>query len=152
MAEYRVWLVAASVIIVVLAVIAGRLLWQLRAQQRREEAERLGYESESAVQRKAAREGISILVRSYIAGQVGASECALRVAVLSETAAMDAAFSADIGVFRDMAAALAHIPTHAGWKALSSAQRAAYTTEMADIEAQYSDSLQLASERLSRVA
>jgi hypothetical protein len=151
MAEYGAWLIAATLIILVLAVIAGRLLWQLRVQRQREDAERLDYEQESAVQRKAAREGLSILVRRYSAGQVGACECALRVAVLSETAAMDVAFTDDIAVFRDMAAALAHIPTHAGWKALSSVQREVYSTEMADLEAQYSDNLQLAAERLSKV-
>ena len=91
MGEYGVWLIAATLIIVVLMVIAGRLLWQLREQRQREQAERSGFQNELAVQGVAAREGISILTRSYLAGQLGASECALRVAVL-------ASYSAEMGL------------------------------------------------------
>mgnify|MGYP000037339585 FL=1 len=151
MGEYGVWLVAATLIIVVLMVIAGRLLWQLREQRRREQAERSGFQNELDVQGVAAREGISILTRSYLAGQLGASECALRVAVLAETAAVDSAYSADITVFSDMAASLAHIPTHADWKALSAEERASYSAEMGLLEARYLDSLQRAAEHLSKI-
>ncbi|WP_373077734.1 DUF2489 domain-containing protein [Zhongshania sp.] len=151
MVEYGAWLIAAGLIIMVLAVIAGRLLWQLRGQRQREQSERAEFQQETALQGQTARQGISILVRSYLAGQVGASECALRVAVLSETAAIESTLSEDVAVFCQMAAALAHIPTHGDWKALSPEQRASYSAEMGLLEARYLDSLQRAAERLSTI-
>lgn len=151
MAEYGVWLIAGGLIIAVLAVVAGKLMWQLRSQRQQEQAERLNYQSELAVQGLAAREGIVILARSYLAGQLGACECALRVAVLSEAATMDSAYHADLAIFSDMAAQLAHIPTHGDWKALSAEQRASFSAEMGVLEARYLDKLQGAAGRLSKI-
>ncbi len=148
MAEYGVWLLAASLVVLVLAAVAIRLLWRLREQTQRENRERAEYERGAAEQGLEARQGISILARSYVGGQLGASELALRVAVLAEAAQVEVAFAEDTAVFTEMAAALAHIPTHRDWKALSSEQRATYSAEMALLEASYSDKIHTAAGHL----
>ena len=51
-------------------------------------------------------------------------------------------------MFTEMAAALAHIPTHQDWKRLSAEQRAKYGAEMALLEGKYSEQLRAAAQAL----
>jgi type II secretory pathway pseudopilin PulG len=148
MSNYLVWLILAALIIVVLTVVAARLLWRLRQQTQKEKAALEVAERESLVEQLDAQSGIGILARCYLGGQLGASEFALRVAVLTETAALDPAYSKDTKVFTEMAAALAHIPTHQAWKGLTAEQRAHFGAEMALLEGKYSDRVRAAAEAL----
>ncbi len=129
------------VIIAVLAGIAGRLLWQLRQQRLAAQARARHWASE-------ARDSIRILAGSLLAGQVGGSEAALRIAVLLDQPAQPQSLRQRGEVFTEMAAQLAHIPTHKDWKALSSQQRQAYTAEMDALEARYREPLRQGAEAL----
>lgn len=148
MTDYMVWLIPALLIIGGLVVVAGRLLWRLRGQTQVERGALQQAQQESAAEQAEAQNGIDILARCYLAGQLAASEFALRIAVLAETAALDPKYMKDTAVFTEMAAALAHIPIHQAWKDLTPDQRAAYGTEMALLEGKYSDQLRAATAAL----
>ena len=144
MADYWVWLFLAVLVIAVLAAIAGRLLWRLHLQTRAEKVALQQAAQVSLSEQIEAQKGINILARCYISGQLGGSELALRIAVLAETAGLDSAYSKNTAVFTEMAAALAHIPTHQAWKNLTAEQRANYGAEMALLEGRYSEELRAA--------
>ncbi|MBU0537333.1 MAG: DUF2489 domain-containing protein [Gammaproteobacteria bacterium] len=148
MSNYLLWLLPAVLIVLGLMIIAGRLLWRLRLQTQAENAALKQAEQQSLAERREAQSGIDILARCYVGGQLGASELALRIAVLAETATLDPGYTKDTAVFTEMAAALAHIPTHQAWKGLSAEQRANYGTEMAILEGKYSEKLRAAAAAL----
>lgn len=130
------WLLAAGVIVVgVLAVIAGRLLWQLRAQQQAQQ-QRV---KETALQ---ARDGIRVLAGSYLAGQVESSEVSLRIAVLLDQPGVSADVRQRGKPFIELAAELSHIPTHQAWKDLPAEQRRAFRTQMEMLESRHQSALQ----------
>lgn len=136
-------------IIVVLAAIAGRLLWLLRRQRQAEQARA---EAESAVGQKVAVEAldsVQILARCYLEGQVGGSEAALRIAVLLDQPAMSSNHREQGRVFTEVAAKLAHIPTHADWKALTRAERDRFRKEMEELESHFAESMKTAAEQLA---
>ncbi|QQD19370.1 DUF2489 domain-containing protein [Spongiibacter nanhainus] len=136
------------VIVVVLAVIAGRLLWLLHRQRQAEQARA---EAESEVGQKVAVEAldsVQILARCYLAGQVGGSEAALRIAVLLDQPAMSTTHREQGRVFTEVAAKLSHIPTHADWKALSRAEREQFRQEMEALESRFAESMKAAAEQL----
>jgi len=144
MSNYVLWLILAALIIAVLAAVAGNLLWRLRLQTQAEKAALQQAEQESLAEQIDAQQGIEVLARCYLGGQVGGSELALRIAVLAETARRDRNYLKDTAVFSEMAAALAHIPTHQAWKSLSAEERAKYSTEMALLEGKYSEQIRAA--------
>ncbi len=144
MSNYALWLGLATLIIVVLAAVAGNLLWRLRLQTEAEKSALQQAERESLAEQVDAQQGIDVLARCYLGGQLGGSELALRIAVLAETARLDRNYQKDTGVFTEMAAALAHIPTHQAWKNLTAEQRAKYGTEMALLEGKYSEQIRAA--------
>ena len=148
MSDYWVWLSVGAFIVAVLAVIAGRLMWRLQRQTRAENMGLQRAQQEAMAEQTEAQGGINILARCYLGGQLGGSELALRIAVLAETANLDSNYNKDTLVFTEMAAALAHIPTHQDWKRLSAEQRAKYGAEMALLEGKYSEQLRAAAQAL----
>ncbi|MDX1504528.1 MAG: DUF2489 domain-containing protein [Spongiibacter sp.] len=130
------WLVLAGVIILALAAYAGYLLLALRRQKQAAAAVVQIQQPEAAPASQAldAVESVKVLARCFIDGQVGASEAALRIAVLLDQPQVPAAVVAQGQVFRDVAAALAHIPTHQQWRELSREQRDQFRAEMDSIE------------------
>ncbi|MFT5889229.1 MAG: hypothetical protein ACI9BO_002055 [Zhongshania sp.] len=149
MSEYGVYVFLALLIILVLAIIAGRLLWRLRLQNRQQRSETVEIQENQQVQSLEARQGIRVLSRSYLAGQLGGSEFVLRVAVLAETAKLEQEGAEDKALFVGLALSMAHIPTHHDWQALGREDKAKYTTEMALFEGSYREQLQLAAQRLA---
>lgn len=148
MDNWTVLVSAGAVIVAVLAVIAGRLLWLLRRQQRAEQAR---VEAESAVGRQVAVEAldsVQILARCYLAGQVEGSEAALRIAVLLDQPAMPAAHREQGRPFTEVAAKLAHIPTHADWNALSRSERDRFREEMSELEGRFADAMRSSAQEL----
>ncbi|CAA0091384.1 Uncharacterised protein [Zhongshania aliphaticivorans] len=148
MSAYLIWLVPAALIVIVLAIIAARLLWQLHQQNQAQRSALQQAEQESVAEQLDAQSGIEVLARCYLSGQVETSEFVLRTAVLAETAMLDSSYDKNTQVFTEMAAALSHIPTHQGWKALSAEQRAEYGAEMALLEGKYSERLRAAANEL----
>lgn len=160
--SYTPWLIAGGVVIAVLAVIAGRLLYLLHRQHRagaplrgRDQARSnsLGVamqEPQEAVTAHGveALQGIRILASSYLEGQVGAPEAALRIAALQQHRDVSAACREQAAVFVEVAEQLAHIPSHGAWKALSRAERDAFRGEMEVLEVEYKARLQQAAKSL----
>ncbi|MBD2858113.1 DUF2489 domain-containing protein [Spongiibacter sp. KMU-158] len=163
---YTPWIIAGSVIILVLAVIAGRLLWQLR-QQRKQQVVMAspavqfhdaaqGSAGDSAASKAenseaqgvAALQGIRILAGAYLEGQVGAPEASLRIAVLQQHRDVSAACREQAAAFIELAEKLAHIPSHQAWKDLSRDQRDAFREEMDSLEAEFRERLQEAARSL----
>lgn len=139
------WLLAAAVAVVgVLAVIAGRLLWQLRVQQRAQQ-QRV---NETALQ---AQDGIRVLAGSYLAGQVESSEASLRIAVLLDQPGVANEVKQRGQPFVGLAGELAHIPTHQAWKDLPADQRRAFRAQMETLESRYQSALKGAAEELLAV-
>lgn len=158
MSQYWPWLLAGGVVIAVLAGYAACLLWQLRRQR---QAEAVRQQAQAAVgtvepavdaetreHRLGAAESIRVLARCFLDGQVGASEAALRIAVLLDQPVTAAAQREQGQVFIDVADALREIPTHGAWKALPREARDAHRETMARLEADYGESMRLAARRL----
>lgn len=132
-------------IVVVLAAMAYRAVSQLRQQQRqlqRAQEQRVSETSLSAL------EGVRILAGSYLAGQVQASEVSLRIAVLLDQPGHPYEITSAGKAFTEMAAKLAHIPTHQAWKDLPVARQRKLRTEMENLETQHQDELTQSAEAL----
>lgn len=136
------WLVLLALVVIgVLGTIAGRLLWQLR-HQRRAQRQRA---DETARQ---ARRGIQVLAGSYLAGQVEASEAALRITVLLDQSAVSDQVRQQARPFVALAEELADVPTHRAWKALPDAQRRAFRRQMDVLETRHREALETAAQAL----
>ena len=142
--EFPFFSLAALLIIAVLAVIAGRLLWQLRQRGRQQAQASAAASAQRSEQSLAARDSIRILAGCYLQGQVDAAEVSLRIAGLLPEAALDSSAQTQAAVFAEMAAALAHIPTHDLWRQLDADQRGQYQEEIRELSARYGPRLQSA--------
>lgn len=143
------WLVLGVAIIVALGSYAAYLLLALRRQRQSVRAAVQVQEAAPVSQALGAEESVSVLARCFLDGQVGASEAALRISVLLDQPQMPPVRVAQGQVFRDVAEALAHIPTHQQWQALSRQQRDQHRAEMENIEAENKEKMVAAAQRLS---
>lgn len=133
---------AGAAIIAVLAIVAGRLLWRLR-QQNRARQQRLGETAQRAL------EGIRVLAGSYLAGQVEACEVALRITVLLDQPGIPAPLRGHGQVFAELAGELGHIPTHQAWRDLPAPRRSQLRSEMDQLEIRYRERLLVAARALT---
>ncbi len=147
-AQYLPWLVAGGLVILVLAIIAGRMLWLLRRQTRARKIDTAVQQQEVQEHGLAALHSIRILAASYLDGQVEACEVALRIAALQEHRDVSVACREQAAAFVELAAELAHIPSHGEWKALTREERDRFREEMSALEGRYHARLQQAAQLL----
>ncbi len=95
-------------------------------------------------------QSIRIIARAYRSGQVESAEACLRLAGLMDVLGMDGKHREPFAAIDKMREAIAHIPTHAQWKALSKADRKHYEQQIAAEEKKLKDFILQAIERLER--
>ncbi|MGJ8685998.1 MAG: DUF2489 domain-containing protein [Spongiibacteraceae bacterium] len=138
---FAIFAVLGVAVIMVLGWLAWRDMARLRAQQR----------DEAAAQTKLlgkARQNIHILASSLLAQQVELAEAALRLAAVLDQPCVPELEKLQGSVFVELAAKLAHIPTHQQWAVLASEQRAKFRDEMSALEQEYQPRALLAAEQL----
>ncbi|MGH1371600.1 MAG: DUF2489 domain-containing protein [Cellvibrionaceae bacterium] len=142
------WGVAATLVIVVLAVIAGYYLLQLRRLREKQKAQLEAVAQAGVEQRLRVNKSIQIINQSLIEGQMTITEGAIRTKVLLDGLSVTDAVRDEFSAFYELAAATDHIPILEAWKALSTKQKLKLDSERETLEAQYRDAVLDAARRI----
>ena len=147
---YALTLLAAGVaIIAVLAVVAARSLWQLRAQRHRQRNDAAQTAQRRQHNEQFARDSIAILARTALSGQVGLTEASIRITALLDFIGSDDSERLRCDVLYRLTRDTSHIPRLDDWRTLTTAERRDFEAQMADLEARHRDAVIAALSSLS---
>ena len=121
-----------AAIIIALSIWAGRLLYQLRQQQKQSRDDPGPTRAQNQ-----ARSSIVVLAKGALREQVDITEAAIRIATLLDYLAIDEVARARFSHVYQLSAATAHIPRLEQWQQLSKAQRREYRREKEQLEQQH---------------
>lgn len=141
-------MLAAVLIVVVLAAIAARLWWRVRQLERARAQRAEALAVQQAALREERERGLEVIARALLDEQVGLSEACLRLAYLMDALEWPPARRLPYDDVTKVAAALAHIPTHAAWQALPQAERLRYEVEMVQVEERHGAGVRRAARQL----
>lgn len=137
------WLLIAGLLIIL--ALAG-YAWSLWRQVWRVRADRQAQDE----QRNARLAGdIQFIAQSLLNGQVPLIEGSIRIKVLLDNYAGPRRDDLQAAIFTEIYDQTAHIPTHAGWKQLSAAERKLHTRLMETLERDHHEQVQQAARQLA---
>lgn len=129
------WLLGGmAAVVLVLAVVAARLWWQVGQQQRRIRAMR-----ERQAQKEMERidyiySSLNLIARAVLDEQCPLTEGCIRMAVLLDNLSLDCDTRQRFSPVFEIYHATRHIPTHSRWKALERKQQRRFEHEMKSLE------------------
>ncbi len=142
------WGVAALLVILILIVIAGYYLLQLKRLREKQQLQKDSISQAGAEQRLRVNKSIQIINQSMIAGQMTITEGAIRTKVLLDGLAVTDLVREEFSAFYELAAATDHIPILEAWKALSTKQKLKFDSERETLEEAYRDRVLEAAARI----
>ncbi len=142
------WLVAAIGVVVILAVVAGYYLLQLKQLREKQKAQYEAVAQAGAEQRVRVNKSIQIINQSMIEGQMTITEGAIRTKVLLDGLSVTDSIREEFSAFYQLAAATDHIPILEAWKALSTKQKLKFDSEREKFEEDYREGVLEAATRI----
>ncbi|MEH6564658.1 MAG: DUF2489 domain-containing protein [Halopseudomonas sp.] len=137
------WLLLAGLLVIVAlsgyACYLWRRVWRIRAEQQAQQEERNA--------RLAA--DIQFLAQSLVNGQVPLIEGSIRIKVLLDNYSGPRRDDLELSIFTELYDQTAHIPTHAGWKQLSAAERKLHQRLMETVERDHQTQVQQTASQLA---
>ncbi len=146
----NLWVLLGGVIVVCLAAIAAYYQMLLFKKGRQERQNEESLRSELAQRQEKNIKSIVILSRAVIEKQVTLTEACIRINALIQTLGLDTKVEEELSVFRQLAEATAHIPILERWKALSRNEKQKFERERESLEANFSDFVVAAAEKIVR--
>ncbi|ATX77134.1 MULTISPECIES: DUF2489 domain-containing protein [Reinekea] len=131
----------AITIIVVLAAIAGRYLWQVRQQAAENELKQQALAQKQAEQRVYLIESLQLIAGTVVNNDLNLSEATIRCKVLLDALLLPAEIRAPFEVLDEVYEHLQGFDTHEQRKKLTSAERKAQDQSRIDIEGRYRQQL-----------
>lgn len=123
-------LILAVLVVGALAVYAAYLWRQVWARQRQQAEVGLAL-------RQRLHDDLRVLASSLLDGQLPLIEGAIRIKVLLDNYDSALSLTPQTQVFQQLYQATAHVPTHAGWKALSRDERRQHEARFAELSEAY---------------
>ena len=123
-------LLAGTAVVLALAAYALHLWRRVWLRQQQQEAA-------NDAQHIRLRDDLRVLASSLLDEQLPLSEGAIRIKVLLDNYDLGLSNDARCQVFQTLFAATEHVPTHAGWKALSKEQRRQHEKDFSALELQH---------------
>lgn len=123
-------LILAVLVVGALAVYAAYLWRQVWARQRQQAEVGLAL-------RQRLHDDLRVLASSLLDGQLPLIEGAIRIKVLLDNYDSALSLTPHTQVFQQLYQATAHVPTHAGWKALSDDERRQHEARFAELSEAY---------------
>ncbi|SHK99715.1 DUF2489 domain-containing protein [Phytopseudomonas punonensis] len=120
----------AILLVVALALYAVHLWRQVWVKQRQQAEVR-------SAQHQRLRDDLRVLASCLLDGQLPLIEGAIRIKVLLDNYDSALSLTPQAQVFQQLYEATAHVPTHAGWKALSRAERRQHEARFAELTEAY---------------
>lgn len=143
-----VWLVLATLVLIVLAVTAGYYLWQVRKLQQRQQQQREALQEEGAKQRQRINNSIQILAQGILDDQLTLTEASIRIRVLLDSLSVTDDVRDNYKAFYLLADATDHIPILDQWKALSTKKKLQLTKEREKLETDHREFVEDAARRI----
>ncbi|MEH6687517.1 MAG: DUF2489 domain-containing protein [Halopseudomonas sabulinigri] len=137
------WLLLAGLIIIAAltcyALTLWRRVWRIRTERQAQENER----------NERLAKDIQLIAQSLLNGQVPLIEGSIRIKVLLDNYAGPRRDDLDLAIFTEIYDQTAHIPTHAGWKQLSAAERKLHSRLMETLERDHQEQVKQAASQLA---
>lgn len=142
------WLLIGGSVILVLAVIAMYLHWQLYKQRSEEKKQQEVLQQQAREKLDYINNSIQILAQGVLEDQLSVTEGSIRISVLMSYLTDNEAHKKEFAVFYQVAAKTAHIPILDDWKKLGIKDRLRFDQERAVVEAEYEDFVRDAAKRV----
>ncbi|MDF3012631.1 MAG: hypothetical protein K0Q78_835 [Cellvibrio sp.] len=144
--------VLGSLIILVLAVIAGRLVYKVYVQQK-ERAVKLqaldaANQKARIEQRQWLNKSIQILAQAVYSDELTLTEASIRISGLLDALDVPAAIKAEFSAFYQLREKTSHIPYLEAWQKLSNAEQKKFDLERLQQEATFNDFVMDAAKRI----
>lgn len=141
-----------ALIIIVLAVIAGRLVFQVyRKQKEREQklkAQELANQQAQREQREWINKSIQILAQALHNQELTLTEASIRIAGLLDTLDVNGEVKTEFSAFYQLREKTSHIPYLQAWQNLSNAEQRKFDLERLNHEATFNDFVMDAAKRI----
>lgn len=138
----------ALLIILMLAVIAGRLWYQVYQQQKRRAAEQTQQQDASRRQRDQINKSIQILAQALQGEELTLTEASIRISGLLDSLEIGDDIRAEFSAFYQLRSLTAHIPILGVWKELTRKEQVKFDLERIQHEATYRDFIIDAAQRI----
>ena len=137
----------ASLVVLVLTVIAGYYLWLLYQQKQKLKLAEQETRAELARKRKYINDSIQILARGTLQSQLTLTEASIRISTLLDSLPVAPEVQKEYIAFYQLAEKTAHIPIMEDWKALSKKEKFNFDRQREEFEFQHADAIMAAAER-----
>lgn len=141
---------ACITIVIILAVVASFLHWQLHLRKKRDAQLKAEQDAVIAKTQEDALKSLHIIAKSYVSGQVELGEAGIRISRLMDVLALNDAERAPFKVFDQVHERLAHIPILQEWKALSKQEKFRHNKTIASVETDFKDFAADAAKQLAK--
>jgi|GEM_PF-1464446 len=142
------WILAATCVVVVLAVVAARLQWQLHQKNKADQQKRQDQHAALLERRAYAHKSIKILANAVLEDQVTLTEASIRISGLARTFPLNQQELDFHACFFELADKTAHIPYLDKWKELDNKQQKKLTKERITLEAHAFDDMREACQHI----
>lgn len=141
-------LIIAAVIILVLASIAGVLLYKVRQREREQEKVLEARRQEGEAQRGRVNRSIQIIAQSISNDDITLTEASIRISVLLDSLSVEDQVREEFSAFYQLTEATSHIPILEGWKKLTPKEQFAFDQQRVTQEAHFQEFVQDAAKRI----
>lgn len=143
-----VLLIIAGVIILVLASIAGVLLYKVRERNKAQEKLVEIRQQEGEAQRGRVNRSIQIIAQSINNDDITLTEASIRISVLLDSLSVDDQVREEFSAFYQLTEATNHIPILEGWKKLTPKEQFAFDQQRVTQEEHFQEFVQDAAKRI----
>ena len=141
-----------ALIILVLAIIAGRLVYKVYVQQKERAVKLRGLEAANQKaqleQRQWLNKSIQILAQAVYSDELTLTEASIRISGLLDALDVPADIKAEFSAFYQLRAKTSHIPYLEAWQKLSNAEQKKFDLERLQQEATFNDFVMVAAKRI----
>jgi len=129
----------ASLLVVILAIVACYYLWLLHQQKIKQREIALQLEQAVKDKRENSNKSIQILARGAIQGQLTLTEASIRISKLLDILAVGKDVKQQYAAFYLLAEKTAHIPILEDWKRLSTKEKLTFDRQREELENEFAD-------------
>lgn len=148
MSVTNVLVVLAVLVVAALAIVAGRLQYQVYKQKKRRVLEQARQDEVTRLQREGVNKSIQILAQAVQGEELSLTEASIRIASLLDSLDVKDEIRTEFSAFYQLRSLTAHIPILEGWKSLGRKEQMKFDLERLQHEETYCDFIIDAAQRI----
>lgn len=148
MSSINIFVILAVVIVVALAIVAGRLQYRVYLQEKDRALEQARLDEVARQQRERVNKSIQILAHALQGEELTLTEASIRIAGLLDSLNVSDDTRTEFSAFYQLRSLTAHIPILEAWKTLSRKEQAKFDRERLQHEESYRDFIIDAAQRI----